>query len=72
MIAVAYLADGKRLFSGQVSSVTSTLRGVDAALVRVLDGTELSNMGTVMDPRLPETLAEFDAAYPAAGRWAAP
>lgn len=68
MIAVIYgPGDRKRLVDGPPAIVALNIQiyeaeaGVEA---RVLDDTALSNLASVMDQRLPATLAEFDQAFP--------
>ena len=39
------------------------------AEIRILDDTPLANLSLLADPRTPETVADFDAAYPEAARW---
>lgn len=67
MILLIYQSDGGK--------VLLQVRQADAALncqiyldkgayIRVLDGCDLANAGTAMDPRIPDTLADFDLLYP--------
>lgn len=61
MIVVVYQADGgKQLLSGYTPELLTQVEGE----VRRIDTTELRNLGTTLDPRLPATAAEFDIAYP--------
>jgi hypothetical protein len=72
MIAVIYTAAGKMLVSGAAvnDAIMAMIKDVSpAADVRLIDGTELANIGTALDPRLPATLAAFDLAYPDAQVW---
>jgi hypothetical protein len=66
VIVVVYLPDGgKQLLSGYPPEMLAELKGE----IRRLDTTELSNIGTLLDPRLPATAAEFDLKYPDAQDW---
>lgn len=58
-----------RLVMGSEAAVNAFSAVTEGAHARRLHGSPLANLATVLDQRLPSTVAEFDAAFPGLGDW---
>ncbi|PIB90988.1 hypothetical protein [Caulobacter sp. FWC2] len=66
MIVLIYKPDGTQLISGDEFNVQLNMplfEGKPDTYIRVLDDTPLSDVGSVIDSRIPATVEEFDELY---------
>lgn len=68
MIILVFTSEGKRKMLLSLrqrdAAINAEIHLNEGSFLRLLDGSELENVGAVDDPRIPPTLEEFDLQYP--------
>lgn len=72
IVAIIYTQTGMRFMAGDHEQVMPNLETFSQEVgvaIRRAEDTELRNLGTSADPRLPSTVEEFDIKYPDTPHW---